>query len=106
MTVVGGHQRNPKICLKAEKIRVDAMLHLQSLILDLQKEVLLTKDVGVLRRGRSCSVILLFHQALGDFALQATGKGNQSLRVFGKKPLTDSRLVIKAVKGSLRRDLD
>ena len=63
--------------------------------------------MSLIGRGRVARrVVLLFHQALGDFALQAAGQADQSLGVLGQKLLADARLVIEAVQRSLRGDLD
>ena len=50
-------------------------------------------------------VVVLFHQALGDFAFQAARESDQSLGVFGQKLLAHSRLVVETAQRGFRRDL-
>src|SRR5438128_6769475 len=47
VTVVGRYQREPEISLETKKIGVNAVLHLQALILDLKKEILFAENVGI-----------------------------------------------------------
>ncbi len=106
MAVVGGDERQAKIFFKLKKAGMDAVLHFQTLILNLKIEILFAEDVGeVGGRGARGGVVVL-HQALGDFSLEASGEADQAARVFGKKLLAHTRLVVEAVQGSLRRDLD
>ena len=78
----------------------------QSLILNLQKEIVFAENVAVKDGRIAGGVVLLFHQAFGDFALQAAGQPDQSFGMFGQKSLADARLVVKAVQRSFRGDLD
>jgi hypothetical protein len=67
--------------------------------------LLFAENVGERAGRRARGVVVPFHEALGDFAFQASGKADQPARMFGQKFLADARLVIKAVQRSLRRDL-
>src|ERR1035441_5448521 len=85
---------------------MDAVLHLQALVLNLEIEVLFSENVGVRAGGGSCGVEVAFGQALGNLALQASREANQATGVLGEKLLAHARLVVEAVQGSLRSDLD
>ncbi len=106
MAIVGGHQRQAKIFFQLEEAGMDAVLHLQTLILDFQKEVFFAENIGERSGGRARSIVVILHQAFGNFALEASGEADQSAGMLGEKLLADPRLVIKAMQRSLRRDLD
>ena len=62
--------------------------------------------MSLIRRRRFARlVVMLERQFFGNFALQAAGQSDQSLRVLGQKFLADSRLVVEAVQRSLGDDL-
>ena len=84
---------------------MDAVFLLQALVLNFEKEIVLAENVAVGRGRIPRRVVLLFHQALGDFAFQAAGEPDQSLGVFGQKFLADAGLVVEAVQRSFRGDL-
>src|SRR5260370_10175852 len=106
MTVVGGDHRNPEFFFQPEEIGMDAVLHLQTLVLDLQKEIMFAEDVAILSRRGASSLILFFHEEFGDRALEAAGESNQTLRMIGKESLAYARFLVEAVQRSFRRDLD
>ena len=72
MAVVGRHQRQAKIFFQLEKAGMDAVLHCQSLILNLEKEILPAENVGERAGGRARSFVVPFRQPFGDFALQTS----------------------------------
>ena len=74
MTVVGRDQRKPEVFLQPEQIRVDAVLHLEPLVLNLKKEILLSENIRVCSGGGPCGIVLFFHQEFCDFALQTAGQ--------------------------------
>ena len=51
-------------------------------------------------------VVVALHQALSDFAFEASGKTDQAARVLRQKFLADARLVVKTVQRGFRGDLD
>ena len=106
VAVIGGNERQTKFFFQLEKARMDAVLHLQALILNLEIKILFAENVCEGSGGRARGVVIVLHQALGDFALQAAGEADQPTRVLGEKLFADARLVIKAVQRGLRRDLD
>src|SRR3979411_2884669 len=81
------------------------MLSLQPLVLNLKKEIVFAEEVAIESRRRSRRVVVPFHQALGNFALQTSGKPDQSLRMLSQKFLAHPRLVVEAVQRGFRRDL-
>ena len=106
VAVVGGDQRQAEIFFQLEQAGMDAVFQLQALILNLEEEIFFAEDVGVRAGSRARGVVVAFDQALGDFALQASGEADQSAGVLGEKLLADPRLVVKAVQRGFGRDLD
>ena len=78
MAVIRGHQRQAQIFFQPKESGMDMVLPFQTLILNFQKEIFFAKDVAVIRRGLARGIVLVFHQALGDFAFQTTGEPDQS----------------------------
>ena len=72
MAVVGGYERNFKIFFQPKQVLLDAVLHLQALILDLEKEILFTKNIAVGSGGRPRSFVLIFGEALRHLAFQTS----------------------------------
>src|SRR5262249_32939340 len=83
---------------------MDAVLHLQPLVLDLEEEIIFSENVAIKSGRVPRRVILVLHKAFGNFALETTGEPDQSPDMFGKEFLAYTRLVIKAVEGGLRRN--
>src|SRR5205085_9913246 len=79
---------------------MDAVLEFQSLILNLQKEIILTENVAKTRRRRPCRLVIVLDQALSNLALQAPREPDQSTRVLRKKFLLHPGLVEKTIKRS------
>src|SRR6478672_9085971 len=97
MTVVGGEHRDTGLLFKAEQIGADAVLHLQALVLDLEEKVFFAEDLAESPRSLAGRFVPAFHQLFGDFTFEASGEGDQALRVFREKLLADARLVIEAM---------
>ena len=57
---------------------MDAVLHLQSLVLNFEKEIFFAEDVGERPGCRPGGLVVVLHQALRHFALQASGEANQA----------------------------
>ena len=72
MAVVGGDQPQAEIFFELEEAGMDAMLHLQALVLNLKIEILFTENVGERSGGRARGVVIVLHQAFRDFAFQAS----------------------------------
>ena len=62
------------------------------------------KDVAVAGGRRPRRVVVLFHQALGNFAFQTARESDQPLGVFRQKLLAHPRLVVEAAQRGFRRD--
>ena len=105
VAVVGRHQGQTQIFFELKQMGTDAMLHLQALILKFKIEIFFAEDIAIRCGSIARRLVLVFHQVLCNFTLQATGKADQTLGVLGKKFLADSRFVVKATKRSFRGDL-
>src|SRR5205085_4741346 len=84
---------------------MDAVLEFQSLILNLQKEIILTENVAKTRRRRPCRLVIVLDQALSNLALQAPREPDQSTRVLRQNFLAHPVLVVKTMQRSLGSDL-
>ncbi len=104
VAVVGRNQRQSEVPLQLEQSGMDPVFHWEPLVLNFQKEVFLAEDIAVGRTGLPGGRIVPFHQPLRDFPLQATGKPDQPLGMFGEKLLADARLVIEAVQRGFGRN--
>ena len=71
VAVVRCDQRQAKVFFQAEQIGMDAVFLFEALVLNFEKEVVLSENVVVGRGGAARSVVVLFHQTLGNFAFQA-----------------------------------
>ena len=107
VAVVGGNEPQAEILFQLEQTRVNAVLHLKALILNFEKEILFAEDVGEGSGGRPGCVVVVLHQALGNFALQASGEPDPAARKYSARNfLADTRLVVEAVQRGLRGDFD
>src|ERR1700730_2938333 len=97
MAVVGGDERQAEIFFELEEARMDSVLRLQTLILDLQIEILFAENVRESAGSGARRVVVVLHQAFRDFAFQTSRQADQATRMLGQKLLADPRLVIKAV---------
>ena len=77
VAVVGRDQRQPKIFLQLEQPRMDAVFHLQSLILNLEEKIFFAKKFAVKSCRRSRRFVVPFRQPLRHFAFQAARKPDQ-----------------------------
>jgi hypothetical protein len=53
---------------------MNSVLHLQALVLNFEKEILLSEYVGIRGRSLPRRVVLVLSEEFGDFALKASGK--------------------------------
>ena len=60
VAVVGRHQRQPNILLQLEQAGMDAVLHLQTLVLNLQEEILFAKKIAVETGRRARRLVVPF----------------------------------------------
>src|SRR5437588_6147778 len=105
MAVVGGYQRQAEFACQLVQRGINGLFLLQALVLDLQIEVLRAEDVGKLSSRLLGGVVLLFHQALGYFALQTPRQTDQPARIFGEKAFRNAWLIVKTVQRSFAGDL-
>ena len=105
MAVVGGHHRNVQVLLQPEEILVNPLLFLQSLVLNLQKEISPPENIFQSLGRRARRLVLALGQPLRHFALQTRRQPDQPFAVLGQIALAHPRLVVKAVQRSLRADL-
>jgi len=63
---------------------MDAVLHLQTLVLNLKKEIFFAEKIAVKSRCRPRRVVVPFRQALGHFTLQASRKPDQPFECSAK----------------------
>ena len=55
---------------------MDAMFEFESLVLNLEVEIVPAEDIGKLSCRRPCRLVVAFDQALGHFTLQAPGEAD------------------------------
>src|SRR3982751_594679 len=84
---------------------MDAVLHLQPLVLNLEEKIVLAENVGEGSGGCPSRLVIVLHQPLGNFTFQAPGEADKTARVLRQKFLADPWLVIKPVQRSLGGDL-
>jgi hypothetical protein len=106
VAVVGGYEGNAKIFFKLEKTGMDAVLHFQALILNLEIEILFAENIGEGTRRCSGGVVIALGQTLCNFSFEASRETNEATGVLCEELLAYSRLVIEAVQRSLRRYFD
>ena len=78
VAVVGGDEREAKIFFQLEEAGMDLVFHREALVLNLEIEIFFAEDVAEGSGGGACGIVLPFHQALGDFAFQASGEADQA----------------------------
>ena len=57
VAVVGGDERDVEFALEAEEVVVDFLLELETLVLNLEKEIAATEDVLVLESRSLCAAV-------------------------------------------------
>jgi hypothetical protein len=106
VAIVRGDQRNPGFLGQPHDFRIHALVDFQVLILNLQEEIVLTKDVaqavGVLAR----QIVLLFNNRLGHRAAQASRQCDEAFAVLGQQVIVDSGFVVEAFEKTRRNQLD
>ncbi len=108
--VIGGHQRGADFSGNLDQVGHDPLLRLETMILDLDEEVLPTEDVLIMRGslegtfeipgGAALAIFArgVGSQPLGHRPAEATRGGDDSLRVGREKFAVHSRLVVVAVQ--------
>ncbi len=104
--VSGGDERQPRGGRDLRQRDVDALLHLQPRVLDLEVDGLAPEDVaepGHLRLGLGAVPVL---QRLADPSGEAPGEREQALPVRGEQVPVDAGLVVVALEVARRGELD
>ena len=78
----------------------------QSLILNLEVEILFAEDVCETAGSGASGVVVALREAFGDLAFEASREADQASGVLGEKFLADAWLVVKAVQRGFRGDLN
>ena len=101
VAVIGGDQRQAEILLQLKEAGMDAVLHRETLILDLEVEILLSENIAERAGCPPGRLVVPFHQPLRHLALQTARESDQPLRMVRQKLLADARFVIEATQRCL-----
>ncbi len=94
--IVGGNERNARLLRQPQQFRNHDLVLIQAVILNLEKEVLLSEHVGVAVGQTLGFLIAIGHDGLVDVAAQAGRHRDQALGVPGQQILVDPGFVVKA----------
>src|SRR5437588_12224995 len=97
MAVIGRQHGDTELRFQLEELFADAVFLRQSLVLDLEEEIVFAEELAILPRRSLGLRVLPFHEVFAHFASKTPRKPDQSLGVLGKEALADARLVIEAV---------
>src|SRR6266404_9093948 len=106
MNVVRGNQADAEIFRDLRQHRVAPLLFLQSVIVQLDEEILCAKDVTVLRRGRGGLLNIVGLNGGVHFARQAAAQADQSRRMLCEEFLVDPWPVMKTIEMCGRDQFD
>ena len=98
MHVVGRDQREIEFLRPGNEGAVDGVLLRDSVVLQLHIEIAGRKDLPIVVKRGLGLIELAFLDLERDFALEAGGKPDQTLRMFRENLLVDARLVVEAVE--------
>jgi hypothetical protein len=79
MAVIGGDERQTEVFLQTKQPGMDAVLHLKTLILNFQEEILPAEYVAVARRRLRAASYLSSIRYSATSPFKTSRKGNQSL---------------------------
>ena len=96
VAIVGGNEGNTGFSRKPDQIAIHSLFDFKTLILNLEKEILLAEDVAKLVGVLAGLIEALLDDVFSDRAAQARGQRNQSLAVLREKFVIDPGLVVKA----------
>ena len=103
--VVGGHKRQAELSGQSDDLRVDLLLRLETVILELEVEVALGEKRGVGPGGLLGLLVLAAGQEEVDLALETARQPDQPGGVPGQELLVDARPVVEALEISLGQEL-
>ena len=98
VAIVRSDKRNAGFARELHEIAIDARLDLHSLVLHLEEEIPLAKNVAQAIRVGFRLVVFLRDERVSHFAAQAGRERNQSFAVLLKKIVIDARFVIEAIE--------
>ena len=96
--VVRGHEREARVLRQAQQLGIEGALLGQAVILELEEEVVATKDVGVLTSDTPSRFGVVDLECAGDLAAQAGRQADEALAVACQQLTVQARLVVVAVQ--------
>ncbi len=100
MAIISGHQGNRKCSTHFQQCLVDGFLGLNTIFLDLQIEIALTKHGLVGSRNLGSLIQTTGFYQTWNLTVEATTQGYQALTAIGKYCFVNPGLVIEALQGS------
>ena len=82
MHVISGDKRNTRFLRKAGKLRQNADLLVYAVVLNFDKEIILTENILVPFSGFDRFIIIVSRQSLWNFARKASGKRNKPVMIL------------------------
>ena len=104
--VVGDDQLQPELLGPGHQRLVDRDQFGDDVLLQLDKEVLVAKDVDVPAQALVGFLLFALVEQLRHLGAQAAGGADQPFGVRGQKVVVDARLVVVAVQLGVRGDLE
>ncbi len=102
VNVVGGDEEYPRLLMEPLHIRQDTGFLLQTLVLQLQEEVVFTEDVSHLQCLPLGSVVIAIEEPVLHLSRQTRGQSDDPFMVFPQQILVCPGLIVKPVAISLR----
>ena len=106
MRVVGGHQRNARFLTQPQQRGHQALVEVESVVLDFEVEILLAEHILVLESKAAAGVVSGFEQRFVQIAPQAGRSAYQPLAMSGEQILVNAWFVVKAFEEGGRDQLD
>ena len=106
VAIVCRDERNAGFARERHNLRVDALLDVQALVLNFQKEVSLPENVAQAVGGLAGLIRLFFHQTFSHGAAQTRRQRDQAVAVFRQQVVIDSGLVVKTLEVAGGDELD
>ncbi len=105
VAIVRANQRDAGLAGDLDQIGIDLQLAGEAVVLQLEKKVSRTENIGQLAGFLQGGVELLHQQFLRDAPLEARGERNQSLAVLRQQLLVDARLVVEPLEVAVGHQL-
>src|SRR5882672_12962796 len=81
MRIVSRYKRNIQFALQLEHVGVDALFLFEALILDLEEKIATTKDVLILHRRGTRSIVVALEQMFAELTRKTAREADQSARM-------------------------